>query len=599
MIRKHIVPATARREDSGLSLTPTLRRLVSLAVAAACSGDSGPVAVPPAASDAVATVVVTPSSASLVVGETVRLSATPRSVTGAVLSGRIATWQSSAPDIATVAANGTVTALAVGTAQMTAHTDGKAGSMSVVVQLPATVHSIQLDYPSASLALGQVLPLRASLFDSAGQRVIRSNLSWVAGDTNVVRVDGTGTVTARGSGQSHVTVSVDGASATSAVTVIAFASIKAGPNVTCALTTDGIAYCAGAITGSLATPVGGDLRFASLESDGQPTGGTWQICGLALDAKTYCWGANNAGQLGVGDLSNRSVPTVVAGGHAFVQVSVGRSHACGLTAAGDAHCWGGNAIDLDWGFNDRGALGVGDTLSRKVPTLVIGGHKFTQIQAGWGTTCALTAAGEAHCWGRNLLGAVGNGTSFGNSGDYADSPRRVAGGLLFRQVVTKGPRSCGLTLDGRAYCWGNNTVYELGTSQPVNVCDGGKPCSGSPVAVETSASFLSLSTTQFATCGITSDAETLCWGLNYQYLFGVTGDQRCPTSGAMFPCTAVPVTGPADLVSISGGVEHFCGISRSGIAYCWGGNTVGQRGWPGSTSEATPRPFSIAPGSLP
>lgn len=345
-------------------------------------------------------------------------------------------------------------------------------------------------------------------------------------------------------------------------------------------------------------PVFGGLRFASLESDGQPVGGTWQMCGRGLDAKTYCWGANNAGQLGVGDVAHRNVPTPVGGNHTFVQVSVGRSHACGLTAAGDAYCWGGNAMDTFWGFNERGALGVGDTLSTNLPSAVQGGHKFKQIEAGWGTTCALTTTNEAYCWGRNDLGQVGNGVNFGNLDNYEHTPQKVAGGLSFKQIVTKGPRSCGLTLNGRAYCWGNNTVYEVGTSQTIHVCFGGKRCAGVPTTVETTETFLSLSTSQFATCGVTNEGETLCWGLNYQYLFGRTDVASCPV-GAAFGCTAVPVSGPADLVSISGGVEHFCGIARNRIAYCWGGNTSGQRGWPGTISEATPRPFSIAPGSQP
>jgi alpha-tubulin suppressor-like RCC1 family protein len=568
-----------------------------LASSISCGGSGGEaVTSPPPPVEVVWTVVVAPPSASLAIGETLRLTATARTVSGSALSGKSTTWQSSGPGVASVDSDGLVSAVGAGTAQITATVDGKSGSMSITVQSLAKVHSIQIDYPAATLALGQELRLQPTLFDSAGQRLTKIGLTWVADDTNIVRIDATGNVTATGAGQTLVRVAVDGVTQSSAITVIAFASIKAGPNVTCALTPTGQAYCAGTTFGSLASQVGGELRFATIESDGLPIGGPWHICGLTLDRKAYCWGDNRMGQLGIGNAVSRSTPMPVAGNQDFVQLSVGRAHACGLTTAGDAYCWGGNATDVPWQSNERGALGVGDTVSRFMPTAVIGGHKFKKIEAGWGTTCALTMTGEGYCWGRNELGQLGNGTNFGGLDHYESSPQRVAGGLFFKQIVTKGPRSCGLALNGRAYCWGNNTVHELGTRDAPDVCFGQKPCGGAPVLVATTETFLSLSTSQFATCGVTADGATFCWGLNNQYLFGRNDLSVC-SAGPVFGCPPEPVAGHTNMVSISSSVQHACGIRRDGIAYCWGGNAVGQRGSPGTTADPTPRPFSIAPRS--
>ena len=182
------------------------------------------------------------------------------------------------------------------------------------------------------------------------------------------------------------------------------------------------------------------MRFLSLESDGEPAGGTWQACGIALDGTAYCWGANFFGQLGIGNHGDRSQPTPVAGNLQFAQVSVGRYHTCALTPDGDAYCWGANNFEANTGvnFDNLGDLGVGDTLDRAMPTAVVGGLKFRQIEAGWGITCAITLQGEGYCWGRNSLGAVGNAGNFGASDDYKAEPTKVASAELFQKIATTG-----------------------------------------------------------------------------------------------------------------------------------------------------------------
>jgi Bacterial Ig-like domain (group 2)/Regulator of chromosome condensation (RCC1) repeat len=565
--------------------------LGSAAILVACGGGGSATSTSPSV-PSVQTVSVTPSSDTLLPGATVSFVAIPRDATGAAMGGQTVSWSSSPQSVAIVSVNGLVTAVAAGTAVVSASVAGKSGSATVFVRTAGTVRSVALDYPSATLARGQVLALKLTLRDSTGSVVTKPGTTWTTTDSGVVRVDPSGTLTAASSGSATVTASIDGASATSTVTVVSFASIKAGPSVTCALTSAGVAYCAGAPFGSQAVRLSGSLQFTSLESGGEPPGGIWHSCGLVVD-KAYCWGTNGNGQLGVGDSTGRNVPTPVAGNLSFAQLSVGEYHTCGLTTAGDAYCWGANATVS--GYNSLGALGVGDTLNRYAPTAVLAGLKFKQIEAGWGTTCAVTVAGDAYCWGRNELGEVGSADSFGHLGDYVATPAKVIGGLTFKQAVTRGPRSCGLTVAGQAYCWGNNTVYETGNAQSTAVCYGGKSCSGSPVAVSTSTLFSSLSTSQFATCGLTSTHTTECWGLNRMYVFGTSNVPTCPTPGTAYGCTAIPVSGPANLVTVSGAVENFCGMGSDGVAYCWGGNDVGQRGWPGSTPDPTPRPFSIAP----
>jgi hypothetical protein len=82
---------------------------------------------------AVAAVTVVPASAALAVGETVQFTATPRDSTGAALAGRVVTWSSGNPAVATVSAAGLVTAAGAGTTTIMATSEGRSGTASVTV----------------------------------------------------------------------------------------------------------------------------------------------------------------------------------------------------------------------------------------------------------------------------------------------------------------------------------------------------------------------------------------------------------------------------------------------------------------------------------
>jgi hypothetical protein len=101
-----------------------------------CGGDpSGPSADDPDAS--AATVSVTPANVSLLLlGDTVRLSATARDSRGNALAGKTFTWASSDVSTATVDPAGLLTAIENGAATVTATTSGVVGSASVTVQAP-------------------------------------------------------------------------------------------------------------------------------------------------------------------------------------------------------------------------------------------------------------------------------------------------------------------------------------------------------------------------------------------------------------------------------------------------------------------------------
>jgi serine/threonine-protein kinase len=125
---------------------------------------------------------------------------------------------------------------------------------------------------------------------------------------------------------------------------------------------------------------------------------------------------------------------------------------CGLERdSGVAYCWGPN---------DYGQVGDGTTARRLEPTRVAGGLRFSSIDAGDGMVCAVEAAsGEGYCWGHNLDGSLGDGTTASRS-----TPTLVGGGRLrFLRISAGGAgggyEACGIAAPtGRAFCWGHGAL---------------------------------------------------------------------------------------------------------------------------------------------
>lgn len=122
----------------------------------------------------VASITVSPNAAQAVVGTTVQLTATPRDSAGGALSDRSVTWASSNTQLATVNADGAVSALRVDTATITATSEGKQGTSSITV-LPVPVVTVDVTPDAASVLAGDTVRLTATPRDSAGTR------SWTLG----------------------------------------------------------------------------------------------------------------------------------------------------------------------------------------------------------------------------------------------------------------------------------------------------------------------------------------------------------------------------------------------------------------------------------
>jgi alpha-tubulin suppressor-like RCC1 family protein len=106
-------------------------------------------------------------------------------------------------------------------------------------------------------------------------------------------------------------------------------------------------------------------------------------------------------------------------------------------------------------------MGTGGTSTTEVsaPVAVATSQRFVSIDGAYGTTCALTAAGRAFCWGTNHYGQGGDGTLVDR---YVPTP--VTGGYVFESISVGANVTCGLTRR-TVYCWGFGGWGQLGDGQ--------------------------------------------------------------------------------------------------------------------------------------
>ncbi|MGQ0766747.1 MAG: beta strand repeat-containing protein [Gemmatimonadota bacterium] len=192
----------------------------SVSVSARADGATGTAAVQ-VSPVPVANVVVQPGSGSLVPGGTLSLAAQLSDSAGNPIPvpGRVVSWSSTAPSVASVDGTGLVTAVAPGSATVIARSEGAFGQAGITVA-PPTVASVSVSPASASLSVGTSSLVVATARDAQGQPIPGITFGWTVADASVATVTSAGTVTAVSPGNTIVTATSAGAQGTASISVL-------------------------------------------------------------------------------------------------------------------------------------------------------------------------------------------------------------------------------------------------------------------------------------------------------------------------------------------------------------------------------------------
>jgi len=220
-----------------------------------------------------------------------------------------------------------------------------------------------------------------------------------------------------------------------------------------------------------------DLPYLLLDENVlEVTAGSFHNCALLDSGKVKCWGNNEYGQLGLGHTLNigndlfefENVPPVFLGEN-VLQIAAGENHTCVLLESKNVKCWG---------INEYGQLGQGNVNSigknnaqeiANLPVISLG-EEVKQITAGAYHNCALLVSGKVKCWGYNYYGQLGLGHTkqIGHKMNSIATLSSLNIGEEVKSIYAGGNHTCALLQSDELKCWGLNKNGQLGKEDNLN-----------------------------------------------------------------------------------------------------------------------------------
>lgn len=254
--------------------------------------------------------------------------------------------------------------------------------------------------------------------------------------------------------------------------------------------------------------------------------GSSHTCAVLEDGRVVCWGANNAGQLGLGHTDHIGNDELVDAATGFValpgaavEVTAGFEHTCARLESGDVVCWGRQA-EGQLGTGEPDDIGDDETVASLGP-IALGGAAI-DIDTSYNHTCAVLEGGAVRCWGSNGSGQLGNGDeTYGNVGERKTPAEEGVAVLeeLAVQVETGTSHTCAVLVSGNVRCWGSATANGVADSAYSSAVPYAVARVGVPVQ--------RLWAGYDYNCAVLDTAGVRCWGSNSG---GVLGNPEITSS---------------------------------------------------------------------
>ncbi|HEU0030264.1 MAG TPA: hypothetical protein VFQ53_06525 [Kofleriaceae bacterium] len=290
-------------------------------------------------------------------------------------------------------------------------------------------------------------------------------------------------------------------------------------------------------------------------------------CALHDDAAT-CWGDNRSGQCG--GLPEEVVPPRQVSG-AWSTLYAGANATC-ATMAGETWCWG---------------MAVGTHAPASEPALA----NTSSLAFGATFGCALSDTGALGCFGSNTSGAFGNGGA-GTCGDNACNANETSAlcpadcgtgpvtrlGRRYNAIAAGWNHvfACGIRLDQRVECWGDNTAGQVGLVNN-NLLVTPVP---TPFILPNLTGCTELAAGDTHACAI-CNGQLACWG------DASDGQLAAPVvaTPVVIPRVIAPVTDGDPWTQVTAGVGYTCARTQAGHGFCWGTSRRGALGNGGAAAN--------------
>jgi alpha-tubulin suppressor-like RCC1 family protein len=330
---------------------------------------------------------------------------------------------------------------------------------------------------------------------------------------------------------------------------------------------------------------------------------------VARAGAVWCVGSNRFGELALGAVDGNTHATAreanVSG--TIVEFAAGRHHVCGRRDNGTVACWGlGNHGAL--GVDPAAMMGCGapaDALDARrlgvdegtplrctgAPVEVPNITDAIGLRAGPFATCVLRVGGGALCFGRNVSGSLGVGTTPATT-VAAPTALRVVDAV---DVALGEHHGCAVDSVGVTHCFGLHDRGQLGIGSALDTCMA-LPCAPLPTPVGGLGPASRVLAGDDHTCVLKQDGALSCFGSD---LLGQVGDDDGANDDcAGAPCARTPrdVTPAARVARAVAAGDHTLLILVDGTPMAFGGNRSLECGRANGLPVPWPSPiFNISP----